>query len=130
MRSVLWIAAVAVALYAAIVACLWIAGRREQARAIARFVPDCAVLFRRLLGDERVPRSRKLLVGALVAYLAMPLDLVPDFVPVAGQMDDAILVGLVLRAVLRSGGEGMIREHWPGPQSSLDVVLRLAGSQP
>ncbi len=90
-------------------------------------MPDCAVLFKRLLGDDRVPRTRKLWLGALVAYLLMPIDLVPDFIPVAGQLDDALIAAVVLRLVLRSGGSGLIREHWPGPPASLGVVLRLAG---
>jgi uncharacterized membrane protein YkvA (DUF1232 family) len=56
----------------------------------------------------------------------MPIDLVPDFIPVVGQLDDAIVVALVLRTVLRSGGPALLREHWPGPPSSLQVVRRLA----
>jgi uncharacterized membrane protein YkvA (DUF1232 family) len=123
-------AAITLVMYGAFVAWLVIAGRREHARALAGFVPDCVVLFRRLLGDRRVPRSRKLLMGGLVAYLAMPIDLVPDFIPVAGQLDDAIMVALVLRAILRSGGRELVREHWPGPASSLTVVLRLAYGHP
>jgi uncharacterized membrane protein YkvA (DUF1232 family) len=66
-----------------------------------------------------------LLVGALLAYLAMPFDLVPDFIPIAGQLDDAIVVALVLRSMLRSGGPELLREHWRGPQRGLDVLLRL-----
>jgi uncharacterized membrane protein YkvA (DUF1232 family) len=116
-----------VLLYAALVGCLAILGRRERARALAGFVPDCIVLARRLLREPLVPRSRKLLLIALVAYLAMPVDLVPDFVPVAGQLDDAIMVMLVLRSVLRGAGTVLVRRHWPGPASSLAVVLRLAG---
>jgi uncharacterized membrane protein YkvA (DUF1232 family) len=99
----------------------------DDARVLARLVPDCAVLLARLLRDPRVPRRHKLLVGALalVPYLAMPFDLIPDFVPVAGQLDDAVLVALVLRRVVRARPE-LVCEHWPGPQSSLEVVLRLA----
>lgn len=115
-----------VALYAAFVAWLFATGRREDARALAGFVPDCVVLFRRLLRDERVPRRSKLLVGALIAYLAMPIDLVPDFIPVAGQLDDVIIVIFVLRRVLRAGGPELLREHWPGPAVSLQALLRLA----
>lgn len=118
--------AIAVAGYATFVAWLLLAGRREDARAFAGFIPDCVVLFRRLLGDERVPRRRKLLVGALIGYLALPFDLVPDFIPVAGQLDDAIIVTLVLRILVRSGGPELLRQHWPGPAASLDVLLRLA----
>ncbi len=105
---------------------LLIAGRREDARALAGFIPDCLVLFRRLLADQRVPRRRKLVLVAMIAYLAMPFDLVPDFIPVAGQLDDAILVAVVLRSVLRAGGPNLLREHWPGPPSSLNAMLRLA----
>jgi uncharacterized membrane protein YkvA (DUF1232 family) len=65
-------------------------------------------------------------VVGLVAYLAMPIALVPDLIPVAGQLDDAIVVALVLRTVLRAGGPELLREHWPGPASSLAVVSRLA----
>jgi uncharacterized membrane protein YkvA (DUF1232 family) len=113
-------------LYALFIGWLLIAGRREDARALAGFIPDCLMLFRRLLADERVPRRRKLLLVAMIAYLAMPFDLVPDFIPVAGQLDDAILVAVVLRSVLRAGGPNLLREHWPGPPSSLNAMLRLA----
>lgn len=119
-------ATITLVIYGAFVAWLMIVGRREDARALAGFVPDCVVLFRRLLGDPRVPRSRKLLIAGLIGYLAMPFDLVPDFIPVAGQFDDAIIVALVLRTIVRSGGPELLREHWPGPPSSLAVLLRLA----
>jgi len=84
------------------------------------------VLFRRLLADQRVPRRRKALVFLMIGYLALPLDLVPDFIPVAGQLDDAILVALVLRIVLRAGGPELLRENWPGPKASLRLITRLA----
>ena len=115
------------AVYAAGIVALLLAGRRTDARAWAGFVPDCLVLARRLLSDARVPRRPKLLLGALVAYLALPIDLVPDLLPVVGQLDDAIIVALVLRTFVRDAGAGLIREHWPGPDLSLRKVLRLAG---
>ena len=102
------------------------AGRGELARAVAGVVPDFAILCAPLLRDPRLPRRHKLLVGALVPYLALPFDLIPDFVPVAGQLDDAVLVAFVLRRVVRHEPE-LVREHWPGPQASLALVLRLAG---
>ena len=114
-------------LYLVFVAFLVVVGRREDARALAGFIPDCAVLTGRLLRDGRVPRRHKLLLAGLLAYLALPFDLVPDFIPVAGQLDDVLVTAIVLRAFLRAGGEGPVREHWPGQQRSLDLVLRLAG---
>jgi uncharacterized membrane protein YkvA (DUF1232 family) len=124
----LWIAGSAVVmLYAGFIVALLAAGRRNDARAWAGFIPDCLVLFRRLIGDPRVPRARKLLLGALLAYLAMPFDLIPDFIPIAGQLDDAIIVAAVLRSLLRGADDEPVREHWPGPPSSLRLILRLAG---
>src|SRR5829696_4900307 len=94
------------ALYAMAVLALVLVGRRGDARALGGFVPDCVVLVGRLLHDPRVPRRRKLLLALLAAYLASPIDLVPDFIPVAGQLDDAILVALVLRSIVRGAGAG------------------------
>ncbi len=113
-------------LYAALVLALVIAGRRKSARALAGFIPDCIVLCSRLLSDPRVPRRKNALLVALTGYLALPFDLVPDFIPVAGQLDDVVIVALVLRSLLRGGGEPLVREHWSGPDSSLALILRLA----
>src|SRR5690349_25020259 len=122
-----WLLIACVVLYALVVAALALAGRRSDARAVAGFIPDCLVLFQRLVRDPRIPRLRKLPLLVALVYLAIPIDLVPDFIPVAGQLDDAIVVALALRSIVRSGGPGLLREHWPGPQSSLGLVLRLAG---
>jgi uncharacterized membrane protein YkvA (DUF1232 family) len=94
------------------------------------FARDCVVLVRRLLRDPRVPRARKLSLGLLVVYLASPIDLIPDFLPVIGQLDDALLAGLVLRGLVRGAGTPLLREHWPGGPEGLDLLLRLARVQP
>jgi uncharacterized membrane protein YkvA (DUF1232 family) len=117
-----------VALYITFIVALYLLGRREEARAVARFVPDCMVFFERLLVDRRVPATRKVPVLLLIGYLAMPLDLVPDVLPVVGQLDDAVLVALVLRWLFKKGEQDLVREHWPGPPSSLAVVRKLAGA--
>jgi uncharacterized membrane protein YkvA (DUF1232 family) len=117
----------AVGAYGLLVAGLALAGPSGAARALAGFVPDCIVLFRRLLGDARTRRRHRAVLLALLAYLALPFDVVPDFIPVAGQLDDALVVALALRAILRGGGPERIEAHWPGPRSSLALILRLAG---
>jgi uncharacterized membrane protein YkvA (DUF1232 family) len=124
-----WLLLVAVglaALYAAAVIALAVVGRDADARALARFVPDCVVLFKRLLTDPRVEWWRKALLVVVLVYLASPIDLVPDFIPVAGQLDDAILVVIALRVLLRASGPRLLAEHWPGPRQSLMVILRFA----
>ena|ERR671932_443698 len=128
LQWLLLLVAACVVVYVAFIVALMVVGKREGARGLAGFIPDCIVLVRRLLVDPRTPRSRKLLLGLLVGYLALPFDLVPDFIPVAGQLDDAVVVALALRAVLRGSGPDLVREHWPGPESSLAVVLRLVGA--
>lgn len=105
-----------------------VAGRRGKARALTGFIPDCAVLVGRLLRDPRVPRRRKLLLSLAVGYLAFPIDLVPDFIPLVGQLDDAILLAFVVRHLLRTD-EQLVRELWPGPEQSLELLLRLIGRE-
>ena len=129
MSTVEWLllgAGVALLLYLALIAALLAADRRMEARALAGFIPDCLVLLRRLIGDERIPRRRKLALVALVVYLSIPIDLVPDFIPVVGQLDDVIIAALALRYALRSGGPDLLTQHWPGPDQSLQAVMRLA----
>jgi uncharacterized membrane protein YkvA (DUF1232 family) len=126
--TLLFVAACVLVVYAVLVVAAIVTGRRRHLRDVARFVPDCVVLVRRLLRDARVPRRHKLLLGALVGYLALPIDIVPDFIPVAGHIDDVLVVVLALRVVMRASGGELLREHWPGPESSLAFVLRFVGA--
>jgi uncharacterized membrane protein YkvA (DUF1232 family) len=93
---------------------------------VARFIPDCLLLFKRLLRDPRVPRRAKLALALLVPYLALPFDLIPDFIPVAGQLDDAILVALAISYVVHKAGPEVVTELWPGSERGLRAVLALA----
>jgi uncharacterized membrane protein YkvA (DUF1232 family) len=122
--------AVLVVVYAALIVALVAGARQWDIRLIARLVPYCAILFKRLLADPRVPRRWKLWSALALVYLAVPFDLVPDFIPVLGQLDDAILVALVLRGLLRSAGPLLLREHWPGPAALLVPLERLASAVP
>ena len=118
---------IGVALYLVFVAALIAAGRREDARALAGFIPDCVVLVSRLARDKRISRPRRVVLFIVLGYLALPIDLVPDFLPGIGQLDDAVILGLALRLLVRGGGYELVREAWPGPQASLSIVLRAAG---
>jgi uncharacterized membrane protein YkvA (DUF1232 family) len=120
---------IAATAYAAFVSALVLLGRREEARAWAALVPHALILARRLLRDPRVSGLDKTLLWLLAAYIVSPIDVVPDFIPIAGQLDDAVLVALVLRRLLRRAGRGLIAEHWPGPARSLRLVERLAGAR-
>jgi uncharacterized membrane protein YkvA (DUF1232 family) len=120
---------IAVGVYAVVVAAFLAAGRREDARAIAGFIPDCIVLVGRLARDSRVSRPRRALLLVLLAYLALPIDLIPDFLPGAGQLDDAVLLVLALRLLLGGASAAMLRQAWPGPEASLRVILRASGHE-
>ncbi|NYH52674.1 uncharacterized membrane protein YkvA (DUF1232 family) [Nocardiopsis arvandica] len=92
-----------------------------------RLLPDLLRLVSRLARDRALPRGVRVRLWLLLAYLALPVDLVPDFVPVLGYADDAIIVALVLRSVVRNAGEQALERHWPGTPDGLAAVRRLAG---
>jgi uncharacterized membrane protein YkvA (DUF1232 family) len=94
-----------------------------------RLLPDVLRLLPRLAGDRSVRRGARVRLWLLLAYLAIPIDLVPDFVPVLGYADDAIIVSLVLRSVVRRAGAPVVRRHWPGTDHGLAALGRLTGLQ-
>jgi uncharacterized membrane protein YkvA (DUF1232 family) len=95
--------------------------------ATLRLLPDLLRLLRRLAGDRALPRRVRVRLWLLLAYVACPIDLVPDVLPVIGYADDAILVAAVLRSVVRAAGAERVADHWPGTADGLAVVRRLAG---
>ncbi|MEU7834995.1 MULTISPECIES: DUF1232 domain-containing protein [unclassified Nonomuraea] len=96
-------------------------------REALRLLPDVLRLVRRLAADRELPRGVRVRLGLLLAYLAMPLDLVPDFIPVLGYADDAIIVTAVLRSVVRRAGLQAVRRHWPGTEDGFTALCRLTG---
>lgn len=90
-----------------------------------RLLPDTVRLLRRVAADRSVRRGVRVRLWLLFAYLASPIDLVPDFVPVLGYADDAIIVSLVLRSVVRRAGAPAVRRHWPGTDDGLGALSRL-----
>jgi uncharacterized membrane protein YkvA (DUF1232 family) len=93
---------------------------------VLRLLPDLLRLVGRLARDRSLPRGVRARLWLLIGYLAMPIDVIPDFVPVIGYADDVIVVALVLRSVLRRAGPDALARHWPGTPGGLAVVLRLA----
>ena len=125
MRLLLISLGVAFAAWVVLVLVLVVAGRREAAREMASFLPNLVRLFRGLLKDGRVPRSSKVLLLFGLVWFSSPIDLIPEFVPIAGPLDDAIVAALILRRVLRTAGREVVHEHWRGDPRSLDKMLRL-----
>ncbi|WP_127131378.1 YkvA family protein [Georgenia sp. SYP-B2076] len=117
-------------LWAVLVVALWLAKPDDvRLKEVMRLLPDVLRLVGRLARDGSLPRGVRVVLWLLVAYLAMPFDLVPDFVPVLGYADDAVVVTLALRAVVRRAGPQALERHWPGSPGGLAAVLRLIGAR-
>lgn len=128
MRSLVVGLLVVVAIWLLVLAALYLVGRRRAARELTALLPNLLTLFRGLLRDPRVPRRSKLLVGFAVVWLVSPIDLVPEFIPIVGPLDDAIMAALVLRHLIRRAGRDVVTEHWRGEPGTLDLILRIAGA--
>ncbi len=100
---------------------------RDALVQIARLVPPCLDLLRDIIRDPAVPRRAKLAPALVIAYLAVPIDVIPDFIPGLGQLDDAIVVAWAVRHVVASAGRERVAGHWKGDDAGLARVLRLAG---
>lgn len=114
-----------------LVGLLWWASRRYDStislREALRLVPDVVRLLRRLIADRTVPTGVRVWLVLLLVYLLLPIDLIPDFIPVLGYADDAIIVAVVLRFATRHAGAGALERHWPGTPQGLQAVRTLAG---
>jgi uncharacterized membrane protein YkvA (DUF1232 family) len=128
-RDVLWALGGAIVLswLALVVALVVIRPRGSLLRESLRILPDLVRLLKNLTTDPAMPRTVRIRLVLLMAYLAMPIDLVPDFVPVLGYADDAILVVAVLRSIVRRVGIERVRGHWPGTSDGFAALCRLTG---
>jgi uncharacterized membrane protein YkvA (DUF1232 family) len=130
MKLVVTIAIGLVLTYAVLLGALLVARPKGKLLGEAlRLLPDLLRLLRRLAADASVPRAVRVRLWLLLGYLAVPIDLVPDFVPVLGYADDAIIVSLVLRSVVRRAGTPVVHRHWPGTEDGLAALGRLTGLQ-
>jgi uncharacterized membrane protein YkvA (DUF1232 family) len=113
-------------IWAVLVAVLWLTKPGEyDVKEALRLLPDLIRLVKRLATDPNTPRSVRILLVLLLVYLALPIDLIPDFIPVLGYADDAIIIALVLRSATRSAGPDALAKHWPGTPQGLIALKRL-----
>ena len=125
-----WLLALIVlaAIYVTAVVALILAGRGVAARELALLLPNLILLFKDLLKDPRVPRGPKIVLAIGIVWLVSPIDLLPEFLPVLGPLDDAVVAALVLRHLVHRAGADVVREHWRGEPSTLELILRGAGA--
>ena len=122
-RGLLIALAVGIAVWLLALLILVIVGRKQQARELAAAIPNLLVLFRGLLRDPRVPRGPKIWLVVAVIWIASPIDLVPEFIPVLGPADDLIVAALVLRHVLKRTDRSLLAEHWRGDPTILERIV-------
>ncbi len=126
MRTWVVILLAVVAVYLAVVIALIVAGRKVVAKELALLVPNLALLFKDLMRDHAVPRGPKFALAIGAVWLASPIDLLPEFLPVLGPLDDAVVAALVLRYLVRRAGPEVVRRHWRGDPRTLEMILRAA----
>jgi uncharacterized membrane protein YkvA (DUF1232 family) len=125
-RGLLIALACVLVLWVVTIGVLFALGKRSQARQLVTLL----LLFRGLLSDPRVPRSSKRWLWFALVWCISPIDLIPEFIPVAGPLDDAIVAALVLRHVLRRTDRAVLADHWRGDPATLDAIIRAGGREP
>ena len=129
MRPFLIAFAVVIVVWVLAVAVLYALGRRMQARELAALIPNLLLLFKGLLRDPAVSKGSKAWLWFAVAWLVSPIDLIPEFIPVLGPLDDAVVAALVLRHVLRTTDRAVLVEHWRGAPGTLDAITRSVAAE-
>lgn len=115
-----------VLIWVALVAAIWLTKPGEyDVKQTLRLLPDVVRLIKRLAADPDTSRGVRIRLALLLGYLALPIDLIPDFVPVLGYADDAIIVAIVLRSATRSAGLEALAKHWPGTPEGLTALKHL-----
>ena len=114
------------AIYLVLVAALILSGRKVAARELATLLPNLILLFMDLARDPNVPRRAKVVLALAAVWLVSPIDLLPEFLPVVGPLDDAVVAALALRYLVRRAGAEVVRDHWRGERATLDVILHAA----
>ena len=93
---------------------------------LVRALPDLVRLMARLVGDPLLPRAAKIALAAAMVYLASPIDLIPDFIPLVGYLDDLLVAALLVDGILNWVDRGLVLKYWPGSPDSLERLARAA----
>jgi uncharacterized membrane protein YkvA (DUF1232 family) len=128
-RTVAVVLASVLAVWAILIGLLWLFRPRDVGLVeLLRVIPDVVRLVRRLLGDGAVPISVKVALVVLLAWLISPIDLIPEFIPILGPLDDVVVAVIVLRYVRRRIGLEGLRSRWPGTPDGFALLSRIIGS--
>jgi uncharacterized membrane protein YkvA (DUF1232 family) len=130
MRTLVIALAAVLGIYALLLLTLLIAGRRTAAREVALLLPNLLFLFKDLARDPRVPRRSKWLLLVGLAWVASPIDLIPEFIPFLGPLDDAVVAALILRHLVKKAGRDVVEEHWRGDPTTIARLLRHVRAGP
>jgi uncharacterized membrane protein YkvA (DUF1232 family) len=125
-RGLLIAGGVLVAVWVLAVVAFLVFGRKTIARELVSFLPNLIRLFRGLLRDPRVPRSSKVFLALAAVWLASPIDLIPEFLPGVGALDDAVIAALALRHLVKRAGPDIVKDHWQGDPRTIGLLLRAA----
>ena len=125
MHTLIITLAIAAAVWLLAIVALAIAGRRTHAKELAMLLPNLLSLLRGMIRDPRVGRFDKFLLVVAVAWVASPIDLIPEFIPVFGPLDDVVVVALILRRLVRRAGPEVVSDHWRGDPEIMRRILKL-----
>jgi uncharacterized membrane protein YkvA (DUF1232 family) len=98
----------------------------ERLRNLALFVPRFVKLLGRLVVDPEVPAFEKILLGTAILYVVSPLDIIPDGIPILGQLDDLYLIALCLLRLMNRSGPARLRQHWQGPEDIVQLLQTVS----
>jgi uncharacterized membrane protein YkvA (DUF1232 family) len=117
-----------VALWAALLLLFWVLRPKGVAlRELVRIVPDTLRLLRSLIHDGQTPLDVRLILIGLLAWIVSPIDLIPEFIPVLGPLDDVVVAVVAMRYVRRRIGVNALRARWSGPPDGFSLLLRVIG---
>ena len=118
-----------VAIWVALLVVLWLLRPKDvNARDVLGLIPDVLRLLRDIVRDRSTPLDVRLVLVGLIAWILSPIDLIPEFIPVLGPLDDIVVAALALRYVRRRMGVEALRRRWRGSVTSFDLLLRVIGS--